>query len=63
MFSMHLASWLMLLELGGSVVLPMCVVWRRLGRREGSMRVPDGPGEASAGRPGGREILVFHMVL
>ena len=32
----------------------------RLGAQEGSMRAPDGPGEAPAGRPGGCKMLIFH---
>ena len=31
----------------------------RLGAREGSMRAPDGPGEAPAGRPGGGVKCLF----
>ena len=58
----HLASWLMHLALGGSDVLQTCDVSKRLGRQEGSMRVPGGPGEAPAGLPGGCKMLKIHWL-
>ena len=61
--SMPLAFLLMFLVRGGAGVLPKCALGRRLGRQEGSMRVPDGPGEAPEGLLGGCKMLFFHCFL
>ena len=34
----------------------------QVGAQDGSMNAPDGPGEAPAGRPGGRKMLIFMCV-
>ena len=44
----------------GAYYLPTCAVRKRLGRREGSMRAPGGPGEAPAGLPGGCKMMKVH---
>ena len=54
-FSMHLVLWLFFFLLGGADFLRTWALGRLLGRQEGSMRVPDGPGEAPEGMLAGRK--------
>ena len=56
---MHLAPWLMDFAPGGADFLRGGCFGRLVGGQRGSMRAPDGSGEAPAGGPGGSKIVFF----